>query len=118
MGGQKSKPDDLYPDVSLTDLPAYQDSDCGCPIIENPKEDESFCGTDFITYASKCQLECAAKYDKTLKMKWLGPCDHPIEVRKDMIEYILEEKERRAQKEKLKNVPEKESNDSQSTPMK
>lgn len=93
MGAIKTRhfdDDDTIEDVPLTDLPQNQDSDCSCPIIENPREEEAFCGTDIITYASKCQLDCAARYDKTLKMKWLGPCDHAIEVRPDLIEYILQ----------------------------
>lgn len=74
MGSQKSKPEEEKKD----DVPAGEDDDCSCPIVQNPKKEESVCGSDLMTYASMCQFECAAKRDKTLKIKWLGPCEQEL----------------------------------------
>lgn len=145
MGGQNSKAEDKgEEDVKSTDQ-AEQD-DCSCPTDHNPKEEESVCGSDGLTYPSMLQFECAAKRDKTLKLKWLGPCESPA-VRKDVVDYILKNPPKISATENLghahghahnqnhshshshshshchshdksKNIPENKSDDGKSTPNK
>lgn len=95
MGNYHTKQDS---DVELSDDESSKvNDDCLCPVIENPKNENMVCGSNGITYASRCEFKCDASHDEDIKFKSMGSCEHPLPVQKNLQKIRRSENEQNLQ---------------------